>query len=768
MVIAGSSDVDSRPSSVLERAKELFTIDRQANFERVDRIFIGLMLLQWVFGIVLALLASPYSYSGDTRSIHPHLYMAIFLGAAISALPIALAILRPGRASTRYTIAVAQMLWSALLIHISGGRIETHFHVFGSLALIAFYRDWKALVPATVVVVVDHYVRGILMPESVYGVASPEWWRFMEHAGWVVFENTFLTLSCIHGTKEMRAIAARQADVEALSEREKVRSAELDTALGRVTRLNEELRTELAERQSAEKEIERLTEERELILDNAADAMVGLDLRGRPTFMNPAASEITGWTVEALGRAPLSSHELIHRIGPDRAPCRSSDCSLKRAYTSGEIFHGPEEWFCHKDGTIFPVEVRVAPMMGRNGLRVGTVVTFQDISERREIERIKELERTRIGRLGRLAANVAHEFNNVLMGAQPFAELLMRASTTPKTQNWSRQILDSIARGKRITEEILRFARPSEIDAKPFSVQQWLGAVSQEILGFMGNRKFHLRMPKEPLYIEGDQLQMTQVVINLARNACDAMPNGGALTIAAEAVYSYQRFSFADLTTPDRFVHVTIQDTGSGIPADILPRIFEPLFTTKKNRGTGLGLAIAEQVVTRHGGHMFVESTAGRGTTFHLFLPATIAELVVSPSASNKVGLAAGRLLLVEDDATVGAGIAAILEEAGISVRTVTTAREAFRAVDDELPDAIVFDIDLPDMDGTDAYREMVSRRPELPVIFSSGQGDEAKIDDLLEMGHVRFLRKPYDAGTLLGSLAEVMKPQGTSASTVS
>jgi PAS domain S-box-containing protein len=750
-----SPQVAYRTKKVAERATELFEIDRQANFERVDRIFIGLMLLQWAFGIVLALVLSPYSYSGDTRSIHPHLYLAIFLGGAISALPIALAILRPGRPTTRYTIAIAQMLWSALLIHISGGRIETHFHVFGSLALIAFYRDWKTLVPATVVVVADHYFRGILMPESVYGVASPEWWRFLEHAGWVVFEDTFLTLSCVHGKKEMHAIAARQADVEALSEREQVRSAELDSALARVTGLNEDLRTELAERHRAEHEVARLTEERELILDNAADAVVGLDLLGRPTFMNPAASEMTGWTVESLQRMRIPSHELIHRVGPDRTPC-SSNCTLQRACTTGEVFHGPEEWFCRRDGTLFPAEVRVAAITDRDSLRVGTVVTFHDITERREIERIKELERTRVGRLGRLAASVAHEFNNVLMGAQPFAELLLRATTTPETKNWSRQILDSIARGKRITEEILRFARPSEIEARPFCVQQWLGAMSQEISGFMGNRHFDLQLPEEPLYIEGDRLQMTQVMINLARNACDAMPDGGTLTIAALQVYSYQQFPFANLITPDQFVHFTVQDSGSGIPADVLPKIFEPLFTTKKNQGTGLGLAIAEQVVTRHGGHVFVESTLGHGTTFHLFLPATTAEPIDSPTASN-VSSRGGRLLLVEDDPTVSAGLAAILEHEGFYVRTVATARAAFRAVEDELPDAVIFDIGLPDMAGTDAYRHIAATRPGLRVIFSSGHADAAQIDDLLEQKHVRFLRKPYDAQTLVGSLAEVI-----------
>ena len=123
------------------------------------------------------------------------------------------------------------MLWSALLIHLTGGRIETHFHVFGSLAFLAFYLDWKVLLTATTVVAADHFLRGIYWPESVYGVANAEWWRFLEHAGWVVFEDVFLIWSCVIGNREMAASAARQAEVEHLSEQEQLKSAALEMAL---------------------------------------------------------------------------------------------------------------------------------------------------------------------------------------------------------------------------------------------------------------------------------------------------------------------------------------------------------------------------------------------------------------------------------------------------------------------------------------------------------------------------------------------------------
>ena len=144
---------------------------------------------------------------------------AIFLGGAISAFPIALALTRPGQRITRYTIAIGQMLTSALLIHLTGGRIETHFHVFGSLAFLAFYRDWRVLIPATVVVAGDHLIRGIFWPQSVYGVLAASQWRFLEHAGWVVFEDIVLVFSCLRGTRELWSIAERTAEFETSQER---------------------------------------------------------------------------------------------------------------------------------------------------------------------------------------------------------------------------------------------------------------------------------------------------------------------------------------------------------------------------------------------------------------------------------------------------------------------------------------------------------------------------------------------------------------------
>jgi signal transduction histidine kinase len=215
-------------------AEKLFQAHQQAIYRQTDRMFGHLMWIQWLAGVAFALIVAPKTWVGSSSETHTHVWAAVVLGGAIAVFPIVLAFIRPGQPSTRYVIATAQMLISALLIHLTGGRIETHFHVFGSLAFLAFYRDWRVLIPATVVVALDHMLRGIFWPQSVYGVLVASQWRWVEHAAWVVFEDVVLVMSCVRGTRELREIAARTAALEDANKEQTRRAIEQNELVARL------------------------------------------------------------------------------------------------------------------------------------------------------------------------------------------------------------------------------------------------------------------------------------------------------------------------------------------------------------------------------------------------------------------------------------------------------------------------------------------------------------------------------------------------------
>jgi signal transduction histidine kinase/CheY-like chemotaxis protein/HPt (histidine-containing phosphotransfer) domain-containing protein len=208
-------DKTSDDPALLRRATELRNHHYEKAMVLIDRLFVALLGGQWAFAVVLALVLSPRTWSGSTSQVHPHVWFALVLGGLLAAPPALLAWLQPGKAITRFAMAIAQMGFGALLIHLTGGRIESHFHIFGSLAFLAFYRDYRVLLVATAVVLVDHIGRGILSPETIYGVASVQPLRWFEHAGWVVFEDVFLVAgACIVGQRELAAIANRHARLE--------------------------------------------------------------------------------------------------------------------------------------------------------------------------------------------------------------------------------------------------------------------------------------------------------------------------------------------------------------------------------------------------------------------------------------------------------------------------------------------------------------------------------------------------------------------------
>jgi signal transduction histidine kinase len=397
-------------------------------------------------------------------------------------------------------------------------------------------------------------------------------------------------------------------------------------------------------------------------------------------------------------------------------------------------------------------------VVSHNGNTSRLVGVIQDVTDRRQLEN-RLLQAERVSSLGRLAASVAHEFNNVLMGIQPFVDLLTRrAGSDPTVATAAPRIADAVARGKRITQEMLRFTRIGEPTRATVNVSAWLREFEPELAQLAGP-SVAVTIDADPsLTMIADGHQLRQVFANLIVNAHHAMPDGGRIEIhATPDVIRDRNERVIDA------IHFFISDTGVGMPDETLRYIFEPLFTTRKFGGTGLGLAVAAQVVQQHKGSIYAESSQGNGSTFHILIPAGKVPKTVSPSAQApspaqpKAADAGTRITMVEDDEAVGAGLAAILGMEGIAVDWVHLGREAEERIAANVPDAVILDLGLPDIDGIKVYEQIARRWPDLPVLFSTGHGDEAMLRDVLS-AHVAYIQKPYEMDALLAALNQVLR----------
>ncbi len=412
--------------------------------------------------------------------------------------------------------------------------------------------------------------------------------------------------------------------------------------------------------------------------------------------------------------------------------------------------------FRHHNGSWRSFEV-VARNLTADGM-TAIVIVARDITERRLLE-AQLAQANRLSSLGRLAATVAHEFNNVLMGIQPFIELMQRPNATPAMiSKGTEHISNSIQRGKRIAGEILRFTQVARPVTSTVDVGEWWAKFLPEAENVAGNVvRIVSKIPHRGTCILADKQQLSQVMANLVANARDAMPSGGTLTVETCEPSADSVFAFGFVANPERFVEISVSDTGHGMTPDVLEHVFEPLFTTKNSGGTGLGLAVAHQVLTQHGGFIFAESEVGRGTTFHLFFTRGIApcdEKCEIPVQSPN--LAGRTLLMIEDEPFIVEGISALLRGEGMKVMAVGRGLEAAAAIERCHPDVILLDFGLPDVDGSEVYKVVRELRPLVPVIFATGHGNREALHDAMADPRTRFLQKPFDMETLLKMIAEL------------
>lgn len=516
---------------------------------------------------------------------------------------------------------------------------------------------------------------------------------------------------------------------------------------------------DLSARRAAEQERARLVNELRLLLESTAEGIYSVDAQGNLTLVNRAAAQILGYPAESLlGR---NSHELFHRTHPDGSPYDVEDCPLHRVLRTGCMERPRNEVYWRSDGAAVPVEYACAPILD-NGVIVGAVTTFTDVSERRLLE--TQLERAnRLNGLGRVAATMAHEMNNVLMGIQPFAEMLRRHVSGEKPLALIDAIEKSVRRGSRVTGEILRFARQSKPVLKPLKVSQLVQDLAVEAYAVLEpGIDFRVAFTGDPM-IAGDARELQQTFVNLVVNARDA----GAQKIELRVERTTRsRFRFGVVPDGVPHVHLSVVDDGRGMPPQMMEHVFEPLFTTKKS-GTGLGLALARNVIEQHGGSIFVESREGEGSTFHIFLPLTNDEPAAIETAQPARPSGMHVVVLVEDEPAVAEGVATLLELDGFAVSIASTGAEAVEVVERTSPHAVILDVGLPDMDGTEVYANIAQRWPELPVVFASGHADASRFAEYLTRPNVAYVTKPYDLAELYSVLGGVLKgemPEATRA----
>jgi two-component system, sensor histidine kinase and response regulator len=726
--------------TVEARAAELFEAHRRSIYVRTDRLFAGLMIAQCLGMIALSLLISPWTYAGGVRRVHPHVIAAVTLSPLVASLPLAMVLAAPGHRITRHVIAVAQMLMSALIIHVTGGRIESHFHVFGSLAFLAFYRDWPVLISASIVVALDHFLRGMFLPQSVYGVATPDAWRWLEHTGWVAFEDVFLAWSCRVAIKGMLANASQRAQLE----------------IGNENLQEQILRARASEAMSA------------AVVRTALDCVITIDRSGRVVEFNPAAERTFGYTREqVLGRdmadviIPAHMRE-AHRRG------------MRRYLETGEtrvLERRVEVTAMCSDGHEIPVELAITPIRHEGRPPLFTAFLRDITDRRRAVEQMlnaKEAAEAASKAKSEFVANISHEIRTPMNGILGMTDLVLETDLTPRQREFMLMVKSSGRSLLAVINDVLDFSKIEAgkltLESIPFHLRQ---VVSETLtpLALRAHEKglellcdIHQRVPDAVL---GDPSRLRQILLNLVGNAIKFTEMGEVL-LAIDVDHEI---------TEGVCLHVSVRDTGIGIPKEKQEAIFSPFTqgdgsTTRKFGGTGLGLTISSQLVHLMGGRLWVDSAERRGSTFHFTANfGRASESFAPPTFVDSTELRGMPVLVVDDSPTNRRILSEMLSNWGLEPTVVDGASAAFAALDartreQQRPFRIVLlDLHMPDVDGL-TLAARLAERTDLPkavlvMLSSSDRPDDAQRARALGVSAV--LRKPVVQSELLNAMLQVL-----------
>jgi two-component system, cell cycle sensor histidine kinase and response regulator CckA len=491
-------------------------------------------------------------------------------------------------------------------------------------------------------------------------------------------------------------------------------------------------------------------------IEQADEMILITDERGDITYVNPAFERVTGYSrTEVLGRNP----RFLKSGRQDDGFYRELWATVHRGATwRGRLVNKK------KDGSFYTQDTSISPVRDAAGATVSYVAVKRDVTAALALE-AQFLQAQKLEAVGRLAGGVAHDFNNVLSVIMSYSEMICRdlPPDSPFATDME-EIRTAGARARALTRQLLAFSRQQVLETKVLDLNDQLAGLERMLTRLIGADVALTILRDSGLWpVKADPSQVQQILMNLAVNARDAMPEGGRLAIETSNTELDEAYARAhDGVRAGKYVLLTISDTGTGMGAETLARVFEPFFTTKETgKGTGLGLATVFGIVQQSMGHIAVSSSLGRGTTFRIYLPrfAGVAERVSLAPTEGPTERGDETILLVEDEDQVRVLARSILRRNGYVVLDAPNAGEAL-LICEQHPERIhllLTDVVLPRMNGRQLAERLSAMRPEMKVLFMSGYTDDAFLHRGLPDSGVSFLQKPFTPTLLARKVRDVL-----------
>lgn len=511
---------------------------------------------------------------------------------------------------------------------------------------------------------------------------------------------------------------------------------------------------------TARKQAEEQIREQASLLDKARDAICVADLNHRVTYWNASAEQLFGWaTAEAVG---MNVQDLLFQQDASRYPDAIKQL-LEEGRWEGEL--RPQT----KAGRSVILESRWTLVTDAQGAARSILLINTDITERKRLE-VQFLRAQRMESIGTLAGGIAHDLNNVLTPILVASQVL-QAHASKDDRGLLETIEKSAMHGAALVKQVLLFARGAEGEHTPLQVRH-LVAEMEKLLRETLPRSIEIRtrFDRDLWLVKGDATQLNQVLMNLCVNARDAMPNGGRIEIASRNVMPNDAFlrGHPELK-PGPCVLVTVEDTGTGIPPEVIDRIWDPFFTTKElGKGTGLGLSTVVGIVKGHGGSVNVSSQLNQGTRFEIYLPAVLSEEYAKPS-NTRDPLPRGKgegILVIDDEPYIRDVVGSMLRYCGYRgffAPSGLAGIEIYQQHRDQIS-LVLIDMMMPGLDGAATIGLLRDINPEVVLVAMSGMVESSIFTSGSELENVELLRKPITAEALLKTIAAILAKHAESA----